>query len=212
MSGCIESVRWTLTSQALPDSDTTVNIERESGADETIWLGYHDGERWMSVEGMELVDVIAWAPMLGGLIAGKAIPVSEGVRQQIVADFLHSTGQYVTNDASREAASKAAVDKALAARDNAPSGSNEFPSMTPELAGILGTMCFQCIGIAQTLRAAGHEIKRRAEDEQAAALHWMLGHYFHHGAEGWRSAAAEDMQRMRDKFVAAASITESAPS
>lgn len=78
----------------------------------------------------------------------------------------------------------------------------EFPPLTPELASILGLMCFQCISFAQTLRAAGHTIKTRAEDEQAAVLHWMLGHYFRHG-DDWRTAAAEDMKRMEAEALAA---------
>ena len=72
----------------------------------------------------------------------------------------------------------------------------EFPAMTPELASILGLMCFQCAVFAQALRAGGRQIKTRAEDEQAAVLHWMLSHYFRHGEE-WRTAAANDMQRMQ---------------
>ena len=59
----------------------------------------------------------------------------------------------------------------------------EFPALTPELAKILGTMCFQCITFSQALRQAGHQITTRAEDEQAATLHWMLGHYFRHGED-----------------------------
>ena len=78
----------------------------------------------------------------------------------------------------------------------------EFPPMTPELASILGLMCFQCISFAQALRAAGHTIKTSAEDEQAAVLHWMLGHYFRHG-DDWRTAAAEDMKRMEAAALAA---------
>jgi hypothetical protein len=71
-----------------------------------------------------------------------------------------------------------------------------LPAMTPELASILGMMCFQCVHFAQALRAAGHEIKPRAEDEQAAALYWMLGHYFRHG-DDWRKHALDDLERMR---------------
>lgn len=76
--------------------------------------------------------------------------------------------------------------------------------MTDELASILGMMCFQCISFAQALRAGGHNIKNRAEDEQAAVLHWMLGHYFRAGPEGWRAEAAADMERMRDAAAQAA--------
>ena len=78
----------------------------------------------------------------------------------------------------------------------------EFPPMTPELASILGLMCFQCISFAQALRAGGHQIASRAEDEQAAVLHWMLGHYFRHG-DDWRTVAAEDMKRMEAEALAA---------
>lgn len=80
--------------------------------------------------------------------------------------------------------------------------SQEFPAMTPELASILGLMCFQCVAFAQALRAGGHQIKPRAEDEQAAVLHWMLSHYFRHGEE-WRAVAAEDMKRMQAEALAA---------
>lgn len=77
-----------------------------------------------------------------------------------------------------------------------------FPAMTPELASILGLMCFQCIPFAQALRTAGHQIETRAEDEQAAVLHWMLGHWFRHGEE-WRDHAQADMNRMKDAAQAA---------
>jgi hypothetical protein len=92
----------------------------------------------------------------------------------------------------------------LAATQPAAQGMDgrEFPPLTPELASILGLMCFQCISFAQALRAAGHTIKTRAEDEQAAVLHWMLGHYFRHG-DDWRTAAAEDMKRMEAEALAA---------
>lgn len=76
------------------------------------------------------------------------------------------------------------------------------PPLMPELASILGMICFQCIPYANMLRLSGHEIKNRAEDEQAAVIHWMLGHYFSHGEDGWRKAAAEDVDRMRAETVA----------
>lgn len=72
----------------------------------------------------------------------------------------------------------------------------EFPSLTPELAYILGMICFQCVPFAHALRLSGQQVNHRAEDEQAAALHWMLVHYFRHGEDGWRKAAGEDMERM----------------
>jgi hypothetical protein len=80
---------------------------------------------------------------------------------------------------------------------------DEFPGMTPELEKILGLMCFQCITFAQALRMGGHQIENRAEAEQAAVLHWMLGHYFRHGEGGWRAAATEDVGRMESAYKAA---------
>lgn len=74
----------------------------------------------------------------------------------------------------------------------------QLPPLDDALRDILGRICFQCIPIAQALRAAGHEIKSRAEDEQAAAIHWMLGHYFTHGT-AWKTAAGEDLRRMAAK-------------
>lgn len=64
----------------------------------------------------------------------------------------------------------------------------ELPPLNDDMRNILGRMCFQCIRIAQVLRLMGHEIEEKAEAEQAAVLHWMLGLYFKHGNE-WRDRA-----------------------
>lgn len=50
---------------------------------------------------------------------------------------------------------------------------------------ILGRPCFAVIRICETLRRMGYTINRRAEDEQAAAIHWMLCLYEQHG-DNWR--------------------------
>lgn len=55
---------------------------------------------------------------------------------------------------------------------------------------ILGQPCFAIIDLARLLRASGHEIKRRAEDEQAAVAHFLLNIYLEHG-EAWRDAAGD---------------------
>ena len=52
-----------------------------------------------------------------------------------------------------------------------------LPELTPDLALILGKICFQCIHIVQILRVGGQQINTRAEDEQAAAIYFMLKHY-----------------------------------
>ena len=55
---------------------------------------------------------------------------------------------------------------------------------------ILGRPCFACAGIANKLRTLGHEINTRAEDEQAAAIHWMLCLYEEYG-DSWREEASK---------------------
>lgn len=53
---------------------------------------------------------------------------------------------------------------------------------------ILGRPNFTCGGIAEQLRGMGHAIARKAEDEQAAVIHWMLCLHEQHG-ERWRVEA-----------------------
>jgi hypothetical protein len=65
--------------------------------------------------------------------------------------------------------------------------------MDDNLSEILGRVCCQCIDLAQLLRANGHTIKRRAEDEQAAVIFWLLGFYAVAGAK-WRQAAAAQIE------------------
>lgn len=65
------------------------------------------------------------------------------------------------------------------------------PELTSELRWILGQMCFQHIHTAQALRLMGHEIARKAEDEQAVTIYWMLGHYLKDPANWRQNATAE---------------------
>ena len=51
---------------------------------------------------------------------------------------------------------------------------------------ILGKPNFACSPIASILRLGGMEIKRKAEDEQACVLYWLLEMYCKHG-ENWLS-------------------------
>jgi hypothetical protein len=71
------------------------------------------------------------------------------------------------------------------------------PPLDDELRDILGRPCFTLIGMAQMLRSMGHDIKRRAEDEQAVSIHWMLDLYMKHGSE-WRTEAARIIQEFKD--------------
>jgi hypothetical protein len=60
---------------------------------------------------------------------------------------------------------------------------------------ILGTVCIQCIHLAELLRSDGHAIDRKAEAEQAAVIHWMLNIYLEHG-EKWRDVVEQEAKRM----------------
>lgn len=62
---------------------------------------------------------------------------------------------------------------------------NPLGELTPELSFILGRPNFQCITWANLLRANAQVIAHKAEAEQAAVIHWMLGFYLRHG-NGWR--------------------------
>ncbi len=65
--------------------------------------------------------------------------------------------------------------------------------LSPELEFILGMICYQCIPFVQAMRLAGIQIPTRAEAEQAATIHWMLGHYIKHG-NNWREHAALEVE------------------
>ncbi len=63
-----------------------------------------------------------------------------------------------------------------------------LPPLNDAMIDILGRVCFRCAGIADTLRASGQAIPRRAENEQAAVIYWLLGVYIEHG-DNWAIAA-----------------------
>lgn len=72
----------------------------------------------------------------------------------------------------------------------------EYPNdLTPELRDVLGMPMWETGRLAAALRAAGHDIRRKAEDEQAHVLHWLTGLALSHGA-GWRQVAAEQIEKM----------------
>ncbi len=78
-----------------------------------------------------------------------------------------------------------------------------LPEMDKELEWILGRPNFACSGIFQTLRKGGHEIAKHAEEEQAASIYWMLGHYFKHGPDKWRDEAEKELKAIHQKSLAA---------
>lgn len=61
----IETIQWMPAAAELPDSYTTVLITCVD-SDEPVWLGYHDGTEWLTIEGQS-VKVIHWAELpMGG--------------------------------------------------------------------------------------------------------------------------------------------------
>ena len=73
-------------------------------------------------------------------------------------------------------------------------------TLNPELNEVLGWPNFWCAGYANAFRAAGYDIPRKAEREQAFVLHWLTGLVLKHGA-GWRAAAISEFEALREKVV-----------
>ena len=72
-----------------------------------------------------------------------------------------------------------------------------FPSeMTPELRDILGRPNFVCAPIAHIFQAAGADIPRKAEAEQAFVLHWMVKLYLAHG-DDWQEQGERELKEAR---------------
>lgn len=74
----------------------------------------------------------------------------------------------------------------------------ELPPLGESLRSILGRPNFACAGIAKHLRGMGYAIPHKAEEEQAATIHWLVNLYLKHG-DGWAThanaaLAAQDKQ------------------
>ncbi|MGG8038091.1 hypothetical protein PGO21_06435 [Klebsiella aerogenes] len=65
--------------------------------------------------------------------------------------------------------------------------------LNDDLISILGRPNFMCAHLAELLRKSGEDIKRKAEHEQAAIIHWFLGIYLEHG-DKWEGIAKSDIQ------------------
>lgn len=74
-----------------------------------------------------------------------------------------------------------------------------FPAeLTPMLREVLGQMVFNTGPLAQVFRDAGHEIPRKAEDEQAYVLHQLVLLVLAHG-EGWRNGLKPVFDKAEDR-------------
>lgn len=69
--------------------------------------------------------------------------------------------------------------------------------LTPELSEVLGMPMWETGPLAHAFRAAGRDIPRKAEAEQAFVLHWLTGLALQHGAK-WRSVAADEIEKMAE--------------
>jgi hypothetical protein len=69
--------------------------------------------------------------------------------------------------------------------------------LTPPLREVLGLMLWQTTPIANALRVAGLDVGRKAEIEQAVALHWLLGFALKDG-ENWQKTAAVALRKLTD--------------
>lgn len=83
------------------------------------------------------------------------------------------------------------TDQATGSSSAAPCSAALPPLTDEELKWILGRPCFAVAHIAWKLHSLGlYNVERKAEEEQAAAIHWMLSLYLKHGSE-WRSIGEE---------------------
>ncbi|MNN90192.1 hypothetical protein D3C81_2081000 [compost metagenome] len=57
-------------------------------------------------------------------------------------------------------------------------------------------MLYTTTPIAHALRAAGTDIPKRCEEEQAHVLHWLVQLALQHGAE-WRARAAKSIEELQ---------------
>ena len=76
---------------------------------------------------------------------------------------------------------------------------------TDALLDVLGLMLYTTTPIAHALRAAGTDIPKRCEDEQAHVLHWLIQLALQHGAE-WRSRAAKSIEELQAATQAASEV------
>lgn len=90
------------------------------------------------------------------------------------------------------------------AHEAAPTAASKTTDLTilnEDLIAILGRPNFTCIRLAQALRLCGADIKTKAEDEQAAVIHFLLMRYVRHGSE-WAKHADADLRALLDEAEA----------
>lgn len=83
--------------------------------------------------------------------------------------------------------------------------------LTDDLRDILSMMMWNTGPIAHALRDGGQDIKRKAEEEQAEVMHWLIGLALEHGSE-WRAKASDRIREIRDALAATATDASDANS
>lgn len=68
--------------------------------------------------------------------------------------------------------------------------------LTDDLRFILSMMMWTTGPMAHALRDGGQDIKRKAEEEQAEVMHWLIGLALEHGSE-WRAKASDRIREIQ---------------
>ena len=78
----------------------------------------------------------------------------------------------------------------------------DYPKdLTPALKDVLGLPNYKLHPIWMSLREVGVVINKRYEDEQAAALHFLIPIALAHG-DDWQPHAADRLLKLRDEHLA----------
>jgi len=89
-------------------------------------------------------------------------------------------------------------DSIISVIERAADAFDRLTALDDDLRWILSRPNFWCIFPANALRVDGKEIKTRAEDEQAAVIHWLLNLYITHGAD-FGDVMKSEINRLREK-------------
>ena len=124
-----------------------------------------------------------------------ALRAKQGERQEAVVYAVHAKGAQVDHHCPLVSPDMAAdylpgcATPLYTAPQPAPAQDvAQLPPLGESLRSILGRPNFACSGIAKHLRGMGYAIPNKAEEEQAATIHWLVNLYLKHG-EDWATHA-----------------------
>lgn len=189
----------------------------------TNMLARHAGSEWRSTPSSTAAPACRPATLAEALSVLKAIhPLSPAEQRDIdeaircIVSFDGITEAMV--DTALEAAKGAMVDtrrhwtegdratvramlEAVIEASKPSATALRMPPMDEHLLNILGRPGFGLSAVFQLLRFEGYAIPTHAEEEQAWALHWLLGLYFEHGAK-WLDAANDKLKEVNERRLA----------